>query len=339
MMEAPRRNPDPSELTDEFLVDLGREAFLQEATALTGIGRGLDANFAEAVRRLFDCQGRVLVTGLGKSGIVARKLAASLTSTGTPSHFIHPVEASHGDLGIVRGSDILIAISRSGNNSEVVTLLARCEQFGMTTMAITGNRDSEMAVACDILLHVPIASEACPLNLTPTTSAVAAMAMGDALVVALIRLRGFRAEDFAMFHPSGVLGRSLLVKVSELMHTGDELPTVSHRVTLRESLPEIVGKRLGGTCVVDDQGKLVGLCVDGDVKRVLLEREDALDLPITRAMNDRPTTISPDALAITALRMMEQRKRGPVTLLLAVDEENRPVGLLHIHDVLRAGLL
>ncbi len=339
MMEETRHNPDPATMKDEALVALGRGAFLQEAAALEAIAGVLDADFARAVRRLYDCQGRVLVTGLGKSGIVARKLAASLTSTGTPSHFIHPVEATHGDLGIVRGADILIAISRSGNNIEVVTLLARCEKFGMTTIAITGNRDSDIALASDILLHTPIEREACPLNLTPTTSAVAAMAMGDALVVALIELGGFRAEDFAMFHPSGVLGRSLLMKVSELMHTGDELPVVSHRLTLRESLPEIVDKRLGGTCVVDDEGKLVGLCVDGDVKRVLLEREDALDLPITHSMNARPTTIRPDTLAISALRIMEQRKRGPVTLLLATDPDNRPVGLLHVHDVLRAGLL
>ncbi len=339
MMEAVRRNPDPEELKDDALIRLGRDAFIQEAGAIEAVGLGLDADFARAVRLLFACTGRVLVTGLGKSGFVARKLAASLTSTGTPSHFIHPVEAVHGDLGIVRGSDILIAISRSGSNTEVVTLLTRCQQFGMTTMAITGGRDSEVASVTDILLHTPIEREACPLNLTPTTSAVAAMAMGDALVVALIKLRGFQAEDFAMFHPSGVLGRSLLMKVSELMHTGDELPVVSHRLTLRESLPEIVGKRLGGTCVVDDGGKLMGLCVDGDVKRVLLEREDALDQPITHAMNDRPTTISPDMLALSALRMMEQRKRGPVTLLLATDDENRPVGLLHIHDILRAGLL
>jgi len=339
MMEAPRPNPGSEKLDDDALIALGREAFAQEAHALAEIGSGLGADFAKAVRCLFESRGRVMVTGLGKSGIVARKLAASLTSTGTPSQFIHPVEATHGDLGIVRGSDILIAISRSGNNAEVVALLARCEQFGMTTIAISGARESDMAAACDILLHTPIEREACPLNLTPTTSSVAAMAMGDALVVALIRLRGFRAEDFAMFHPSGVLGRSLLLKVSELMHTGDELPVVSHRLTLRESLPEIVGKRLGGTCVVDDDGKLVGLCVDGDVKRVILEKDDALDQPITEAMNPNPTTIDPDMLAISALRMMEQRKRGPVTLLLATDPDNRPVGLLHIHDVLRAGLL
>lgn len=339
MMEAPRRHPAPDELRDEALIALGRETIGQEAAALRALADELNAGFADAVRCLLDCRGQVLVTGLGKSGIVARKLAASLTSTGTPSLFIHPVEATHGDLGIVRRSDILIAISRSGSNAEVVALQTRCREFGMTVIAISGSVDSDVAKGSDILLHTPIEREACPLNLTPTTSAVAAMAMGDALVVALIKLRGFRAEDFAMFHPSGVLGRGLLMKVSELMHTGQELPVVSHRLTLRESLPEIVDKRLGGTCVVDDEGLLVGLCVDGDVKRVLLEKEDALDLPITHAMNDRPTTVRPDMLALSALRMMEQRKRGPVTLLLATDDDGRPVGLLHIHDILRAGLL
>ena len=332
--------PDPELLADDdALIALGREAFRQEAAALEPIGAGLDADFARAVRTLLECEGRVLVTGLGKSGIVARKLAATLTSTGTPSHFIHPVEAAHGDLGVVRGGDLVIAISRSGNNPEVVALVARCRQFGMLAIAMTGATDSDLAGQADIILAVPVEREACPLNLTPTTSAVAAMAMGDALVVALIRLRGFRSEDFAMFHPSGVLGRSMLLKVAELMHTGDELPVVRRDLTLRESLPEIVGKRLGGTCVVDDDGRLVGLCVDGDIKRVLLERDDALDRPITEVMNPEPTTIAPDMLALSALRKMEQRRRGPVTLLIVVGEDGRPAGLLHIHDVLRAGLL
>ncbi|MCB1184922.1 KpsF/GutQ family sugar-phosphate isomerase [bacterium] len=321
------------------MVALGRETFAAEARTLNDVEASLDASFAAAVRALLACEGRVLVTGLGKSGIVARKLAATLTSTGTPSHFIHPVEAAHGDLGVVRGADVLIAISRSGNNPEVVDLLTTCKGFGMTTMAITAGAESDVADRSDIVLHTPVAREACPLNLTPTSSALAAMAMGDALVTSLIRLRGFEAEDFAVFHPSGALGRSLLMKVSELMHTGDELPVVPAELTLRESLPEIVGKRLGGTCVVAADGRLAGLCVDGDVKRILLERADALDRPITEAMNPRPTTIPPDMLAIDALRMMEQRRRGPVTLLIAVDGDNRPVGLLHIHDVLRAGLL
>ncbi len=331
--------PAPPQLDDAAILALGRGAFHQESAALAALGDTLDPAFPAAVRLLLECRGQVLVTGLGKSGIVARKLAATLTSTGTPSHFIHPVEAAHGDLGVVRGSDLVIALSRSGNNPEVVGVVARCRQFGMQAIAITGSADSELARAADLVLPVPIVREACPLDLTPTTSAVAAMAMGDALVVALITLRGFRSEDFALFHPSGVLGRRLLVRVGEMMHTGTELPVVPARLTLRQSLPEIVGKRLGGTCVVDDDGRLLGLCVDGDIKRILLEREDALDRPITEAMNPAPTTIGPDTLALTALRHMEQRPEGPVTLLIVTDDERRPVGLLHIHDVLRAGLL
>ena len=339
MNSAPRRRPEPAELTDSALIAMGQDTFAQESAVLATVGRSLGPEFAAAVRVLLTNEGRVLVTGLGKSGIVARKLAATLTSTGTPSHFIHPVEAAHGDLGVVRGSDTLIAISRGGNNTEVVALLASCRGFGMTTIAITGVRDSDLARDADIVLHTPVEREACPLNLTPTSSAVAAMAMGDALVTSLIRLRGFKAEDFAVFHPSGSLGRSLLMTVAELMHTGDELPVVSSTLTLRESLPEIVGKRLGGVCVVDGEGRLVGLCVDGDVKRVLLGDDRALDLPIVEAMNPNPMTIDPQMLAIDALRMMEQRKGGPVTLLIAVDGAGHPAGLLHIHDVLRAGLL
>jgi arabinose-5-phosphate isomerase len=324
---------------DRALLESGRATLNEEAAALTGLADGLDERFAASVRVLHGCQGRVLTTGLGKSGIVARKLAATLTSTGTPSHFIHPVEAAHGDLGVVRGGDVMVAISRSGNNPEVTELVANCRQLGMTAIAMVGNADSGLAAAADHVLPVPVAREACPLGLTPTTSAVAAMAMGDALAVALIRLRGFRREDFAVFHPSGVLGRGLLVTVGDLMHTGDELPVVHRDLTLRESLPEIVDKRLGGVAVVDDDGRLAGLCVDGDVKRILLEREDALDRPISEAMNADPTTVPADMLALTALRRMEQRRRGPVTLLLVTDDARRPVGLLHIHDVLRAGLL
>ena len=339
MMEYPAGNRETPVWNEEAIIALGREAFEQEAEALRRVGEILDGSFVEALKVLFECQGRILVTGLGKSGIIARKLAATLTSTGSPSHFIHPVEAAHGDLGIVRGADIIISISRSGNNHEVVALLDSCRQFGMKSIAITGNRDSDLARSSDIVLHTPVEREACPLNLTPTTSTLAAMAMGDALAVSLIRLRGFRREDFALFHPSGTLGRSLLTTVAELMHTGDELPVVADDLTLGESLPEIVGKRLGGSCVVDDQGKLAGLCVDGDIKRVLLERREGLDLPIAEVMNRRPTTVGPDELALNALRMMEQRAEGPVTLLIVIDSENRPVGLLHIHDVLRAGLL
>jgi arabinose-5-phosphate isomerase len=329
----------PVELDDAQLLAMGRRTFEQEAAAAAAVGRGLGPEFVAAVRALRACGGRVLVTGLGKSGIVARKVAATLTSTGTPSLFIHPVEAAHGDLGIVGSGDILIAISRSGNNPEVNNLIAPCRHFGLQVIAITGGAGSELARLSDLVLLCPVEREACPLNLTPTSSATAAAIMGDALALALLEMRGFTAQDFATFHPSGVLGRSLLVRVGELMHTGDRLPVVSHRLTLRESLPEIVGKRLGGTCVVDDDGRLAGVCVDGDVKRALLARADALDRPITESMNTRPTTIAADALAIAALRLMEQRPEGPITLLIVVDDQGRPAGLLHIHDVLRARLL
>ncbi len=324
---------------NDTVIALGAAAFSQEANALAMIGRGLDQRFASAVRELLACRGVVLLTGIGKSGIVARKLAATWTSTGTPSHFIHPVEAVHGDLGIVREADLLVAVSRSGNNPEVVRLAARCRELGMRTLAITGKEHSPLADTCHGVLPVPVDREACPLDLTPTTSSVAAMAMGDALAVTLISLRGFKAEDFAMFHPSGVLGRSMLVRVGELMHAGDELPVVTSDLNLRQCLPEIVDKRLGGTCVVDPAGRLCGICVDGDVKRVLLARDDALALPITEVMNPAPTTVDPDMLALSALRIMESRPEGPVTLLIVTDQDRRPLGLLHIHDVLKAGLL
>ncbi len=329
----------PGPVDDARILALGRDTFLQEVAALERLAGTLGAGFVAAVRALLACEDRVLVTGLGKSGIVARKLAASLTSTGTPSHFIHPVEAAHGDLGIVRGSDVLVAISRSGNNPEVTRLVQTCRHFQVTAIALTGAEDSDLARACDVVLPVPVEREADPLNLAPTTSSTAAMVMGDALVVALLTLRGFTRDDFATFHPSGVLGRSLLLRVEELMHGGEELPVVTADMTLRQSLPEIVGKRLGGTCVVDADGRLAGVCVDGDVKRVLLQHEDALDRPIAETMNRTPTTIGPDMLAARALRLMEEREAGPITLLIVVDGDRRPVGLLHIHDVLRAGLL
>lgn len=332
-------NREPIQHDDRTIIGFGRETFRQIAGELSDLGDRLDGSFVAAVRAVLECRGMVMVTGLGKSGIVARKLAATLTSTGTPSNFLHPVEATHGDLGIVRRGDVMIAISRSGNNPEVTKLVDLARHFGMTLIALTGNPGSELARRSDIVLSCAVGREACPLNLTPSTSAAAAMVTGDALALALLRIRGFTREDFAAFHPSGVLGRSLLLQVSELMHTGDELPVVRHDMTLRESLPEIVGKRLGGACVIDDEGRLAGICVDGDIKRSLLEGDEAMDEPISRTMHADPTTIAPDELAATALRMMEEREQGPITLLIVVDSDRRPVGLLHIHDILRAGIL
>lgn len=333
-MNAETTRPD-----DGAILALGRATFAQEAAALARVGEGLDAAFAAAVRALLDCRGRVIVTGLGKSGFVARKLAATLTATGTPSLFLHPVEATHGDLGIAGSGDVLLAISRSGENPEVTQLAGLARHFGMTMIAITGRADSLLAGLSDLVLHCEVEREACPLNLTPTTSATAAAVMGDALAVALLTLRGFTRDDFAAFHPSGVLGRSLLMRVDQLMHAGDELPLVGRDVPLRACLPVIVEKRLGCACVVDDDGRLAGICVDGDVKRFLMAHDEPLDLPIHALMNTAPETVRPDELVLGALRRMEQRPGGPITVLIVVDDERRPVGVLHIHDILRAGIV
>ncbi|HRX50379.1 MAG TPA: KpsF/GutQ family sugar-phosphate isomerase [Candidatus Krumholzibacteria bacterium] len=323
----------------ERILALGQAAVAQISGELAALGRRLDDRFVRVVQAILDCRGRVIVTGLGKSGIVARKLAATLTSTGTPSHFIHPVEAIHGDMGIVGSGDVLLAISRSGNNPEVTQLAGLARHFGMTMIALTGDPDSELARVSDLVLPSDVSREACPLDLTPTTSTAAAMVLGDAVAVALISLRGFDHSDFAAFHPGGVLGRHLLTTVGELMHVGDELPVVGQDATLREALPEIMGKRLGATCVVDDDGRLAGICVDGDVKRILLAHDAPLDRTMREVMTPAPETIAADALVTAALRRMEQREAGPITVLIVVDDDGRPAGLLHLHDILRAGIL
>jgi arabinose-5-phosphate isomerase len=332
-------NAEPRRLEDAEILTLGRDVFVQEAAALSHLAPVLGDAFVRAVRVVLDCRGRVIVTGLGKSGLIARKLAATLTATGTPSHFLHPVEATHGDLGIAGPGDVLVAVSRSGDNPEVTQLAGLARHFGMTMIAMTGRTDSELARLSDLVLDCSVDREACPLDLTPTTSATAASVMGDALAVALLTLRGFTREDFAAFHPSGVLGRSLLMRVDALMHGGEELPVVSGDTTLRDCLPVLVEKRLGCACVVDDAGVLLGICVDGDVKRFLLEFDDPLDRPVRELMSREPATIAPDALALGALRRMEERPGGPITLLVVVDPARRPLGILHIHDILQAGIV
>lgn len=329
----------PLDRSPERILALGRAAVDQISGELAALARRLDDRFVRVVETILDCRGRVIVTGLGKSGIVARKLAATLTATGTPSHFIHPVEAIHGDLGIVGSGDILLAVSRSGNNPEVTQLAGLARHFGMTMIALTGAPGSELARVSDLVLPSDVSREACPLDLTPTTSTAAAMVLGDAVAVALISLRGFDHADFAAFHPGGVLGRNLLTTVGELMHTGDELPVVGEGATLREALPEIMGKRLGATCVVDADGRLTGICVDGDVKRILLAHDAPLDRTMREVMTPDPETIAADALVTAALRRMEQRAAGPITVLVVVDAAGRPAGLLHLHDILRAGIL
>jgi arabinose-5-phosphate isomerase len=326
---------------DADLVEMGREVFDEESRALRQIGARLSEGFARAVRMILECPGRVLITGLGKSGLVARKMAATFTSTGTPSLFVHPVEALHGDLGIATADDLLLAISNSGRNQELLTVVHSLHALGLPVVAITGDPRSPLARAADVVLDAAIEHEVCPLDLTPTTSATAAQVMGDALTVALLRLRAFRREDFAVFHPSGTLGRTLRTTVAELMHTGDELPVVRADAPLREAVLTIAAKRLGCTCVVDEDGLLCGFVTNGDLQRVLLRHAetggDPLSRPVRAFMSPEPRIVDAEALARAALQKMEQNPAGPITQLVVV-EEGRPVGLLHLHDILRQGL-
>lgn len=323
------------------LVAMGREVFVEEAAALQAISDRLEGSFAHAVRMLYACRGRVLVTGLGKSGLVGRKIAATLTSTGTPSIFVHPVEALHGDLGIATPDDLLLAISRSGHNSELLSVVNSLKAAGLRTIAIVGALDSPLARAVEVALDMAVEREVCPLNLTPTTSATATQVMGDALTVCLLRLRAFQREDFAVFHPSGTLGRTLRMTVSDLMHSGEELPLVGQDQPLREAVIEIARQRLGCACVVDGEGRLCGFLTNGDLQRVLLhhsqESGDALDRPVSEFMSRQPRTVAPDCLARAALQSMEQNPSGPITQLV-VTEEGRPLGVIHLHDILRQGL-
>jgi arabinose-5-phosphate isomerase len=308
-----------------------------EGEAVLALATTMGESYVEAVRWMHECEGRVLVSGLGKSGIVARKIAATLTGTGTPALFVHPVEALHGDLGIATRDDLLLVISRSGGNEEILSLVASLAAHGLRCIGLTAEADSALGRRADLLLHTPMESEACPLGLSPTTSTTLALAVGDALAMSLLELRGFQRDDFALLHPSGALGRGLRLTVAELMHRGDELPVVPVTARLRDAAVEISGKRLGCTCVVDDQGALVGFISDGDFRRTLLTHDDPLDLPVERIMSRRPVTVDSDCLARAALRQMEDNEPGPITQLVVTDGP-RPVGVLHIHDILRVGI-
>ncbi|RKZ13236.1 hypothetical protein DRQ53_00230 [bacterium] len=314
-----------------------RRVLGEEGKALTALAASLDDDWVEAVRWMADCKGRILVSGLGKSGIVARKIAATLTGTGTPAFFVHPVEALHGDLGIATRDDILIVVSRSGGNEEVLALVSSLGAHGVRSIGLGAGDDSELARRADIFLHTPMQREACPLGLSPTTSTTLAMAAGDALAMSLLQTRGFQREDFALLHPSGALGRGLRMTVAELMHTGDGIPAISVDACLRDAAVEISGKRLGCTCVLTADGSLAGFISDGDFRRALLEHDAPLDLPVADLMSTSPVTVPADCLARSALRRMESNQPGPI-MQVVVLEGDRPVGILHIHDILRAGI-
>jgi len=320
--------------TDRTHTDTARRVLEIESRAVAGLIDRLGEGFERAVEAILGCRGRVVVTGMGKSGIVAQKLAATFASTGTPSFFMHPAEAIHGDLGMIVSGDVVVALSNSGETGELVRLLEIIRRLGARIVAISGNPASTLARHADVHLDAGVDREACPLDLVPTASTTAALALGDALAVACYEARGFSPGDFARFHPGGNLGRRAL-EVSQLMHTGDGMPAVLESASLREAVQEVSAKRLGMTCVVDAERRLVGVLTDGDLRRRMLRAERPLEGTAADAMSATPTTIAAGALAGEALRKMEEKR---ITSLPVVDGERRLVGVIQIHDLWRTEL-
>ncbi|MBN2288220.1 MAG: KpsF/GutQ family sugar-phosphate isomerase [Candidatus Glassbacteria bacterium] len=321
---------DPEELLEQ-----ARRVVRIEAEAVSALLGRLDRSFVRAVEMIYGCTGRVIVSGVGKSGIVGRKLATTLTSTGTPALFIHPVDCLHGDMGLVRPEDIFIAVSRSGETDEIEQLLHFFKRLGVKIIAVAGRADSSLSRMADVVLDVSVAREACPHDLAPTASTTAAMVMGDALAVSLLLKRNFGPEDFAALHPAGTLGRRMLLKVSEVMLSGEDTPMVRPQARMKEVLIVLVGKR--GICpVVDEDRRLVGVVTDGDFKRLLSRTADFMDIPVAEVMTGNPKSIHPDELCITAAKKMEQFS---IISMPVVDDRERLVGVVHLHDLMRARVI
>jgi arabinose-5-phosphate isomerase len=315
---------------------LGRDVIELEAETLSNLVGRINEQFAQACRLIQACKGRVVVTGMGKSGHIGGKIAATLASTGTPAFFVHPGEASHGDIGMITPDDVVLAISNSGETEEILIILPVIKRMGVKLIALTGNTDSGMARQADAVLDCAVEKEACPLNLAPTASTTAALAMGDALAVALLKARGFTSDDFARAHPAGSLGRRLLVYVSDLMHTGKEIPQVQDDASLREALLEMTGKGLGMTGVVDRDNRLVGILTDGDLRRILNRDLDIHTARIADVMTRNPKTETADRLAAETVHFMRTHK---INGIFVVDADNRVLGALNMHDLLRAGVM
>ena len=313
----------------------GKEVVRIEAEAIQALEARIDDSFAATVDLILKCTGRVIVTGLGKSGLVARKIVATMNSTGTAAIFLHPSDAVHGDLGMVRGEDVVVCLSKSGDTEEICELIPIFRRIGVKVISMVGNTSSQLARQSDIVLDTSVKEEACPHDLAPTASTTAALVLGDALAVALLDKRGFTKEEFAMFHPGGNLGKRLLLKVEEMMVAGAYVPIVREGVALSEAIVEMTSKRLGATCVVDESGKLCGIITDGDLRRLLQRTNNVTNVSAAEAMSKNPKTIRRGLLAATALEAMESYN---ITQLIVVDDEHHPVGMLHLHDLVKAGL-
>lgn len=315
--------------------DTGLRVLNEEIGALKAIEPFiLDDTFSKACQCILDTKGKVIVTGMGKSGHIGSKIAATFASTGTPSFFVHPAEAAHGDLGMISKDDLVIAISNSGESSEILVLLPIIKRLGIKLICITGNKESTMAQESDVHLCIHVKQEACPLNLAPTSSTTTTLVMGDALAIALLEARGFSANDFAMSHPGGALGKKLLLRASSVMHTGDELPCVDQNVSIKMALFEITSKGLGLTAISNEDGTLYGVFTDGDLRRII-DKGVSLDTPIKDVIKKGCITVPPEVLAAKALNIMQQNK---INGLIVVDRDNKILGVFNMHDLLKAGV-
>ncbi len=316
-------------------IEIGKQVIRIEAKALVELVDRIDKSFRTAVELIYRCNGRVIVTGMGKSGIVATKIAATLTSTGTAAIFMHAAEGVHGDLGLVRKDDVVICVSKSGNTGELTRLFPALRSLGVPIISLTGNMKSALAERSEVVLNVSVSEEACPHDLAPTASSTAALAMGDALAVALLKKRNFGLEDFAFLHPGGSLGKRLHLKVDDLMFTGDKVPKVKLDASLHKAILEITQKRFGCTCVVDEKGILRGIITDGDLRRLLETKSDIWELEVKQVMSTDPKTVTKGVSAVEAFRITQQRN---IMQVIIVDDHIRPVGMIHLHDFLEAGV-
>ncbi|MBU2856602.1 KpsF/GutQ family sugar-phosphate isomerase [Acidithiobacillus ferrooxidans] len=323
-------------VTPETLLMTGRDVLRLEAAAVAALEERLDADFVGACELLLNCSGRIVVSGMGKSGIIAKKIAATLASTGSPALFLHPAEGSHGDLGMLTRQDCLLALSNSGETAELLAILPVVKRLAVPLLAMTGNPQSTLARTAAVHLNCSVAREACPLNLAPTASTTASLAMGDALAMAILQARGFSADDFALSHPGGSLGKRLLLRVQDVMHRGEAIPRVGLETPLQDAILEISSKGLGMTAVVDAEDRVVGIFTDGDLRRAFAQRQNLWEQPMAALAHAQPATIAAGALAAEALALMEHHRIGA---LLVTDSGARLIGALNMHDLLRAGIV
>ncbi len=332
---SPPSLPQTAAGTDSVLLARARAIIDIEIEALEDLKTQLDANFVQAVELIERCTGRVIITGMGKSGLIGKKIAATLSSTGTPATFLHPAEGSHGDLGVLMKQDVVIAISNSGETPEILGILPLVKRFGVPLIAMTGKPQSTLGRQGDVVLNIAVRQEACPLGLAPTASTTATLALGDALAVVLLERRGFSEDDFALFHPAGALGKRLLLRVSDVMKSGEELPVVDLHTSFLDALMEVSLKKMGIAIVVDAQRRVQGILTDGDVRRALTRYAQVSDIVLADVMSRAPKQVNPDDLAVTALRKMEEHK---ITVLLCCNAEGQPIGAVHMHDILQTGI-